>query len=163
MKPLLSEKSCIRDRINISEKGEIGKSESETAESLNNFFSNIVKNRNISRYSEFDPVTESTLKVLLKYKDHPSILATQGNCEKETFRFSEVNIEDIKKDILKLDKNKASQHSDIPIKIIKENLDIFANFLHTNINSSFKSSSITFCLKMANVTPIVHNNVFWLC
>ena len=158
MKPLLSDKSCIRDRINISEKGKILKTESETAESLNSFFSNIVKNLNISRYSEFDPVTENiadpTLKAIFKYKDHPSILAIQSHCEKETFRFSEVNIEDIKKDILKLDKNKASQHSDIPIKIIKENLDIFAGFLCTNINRSFKSSSFPSCLKMADVTPL---------
>ena len=158
VKPLLSDKSCIRDRINISEKGKILKTESETAESLNSFFSNIVKNLNISRYSEFDPATENiadpTLKAIFKYKDHPSILAIQSHCEKETFRFSEVNIEDIKKDILKLDKNKASQHSDIPIKIIKENLDIFAGFLCTNINRSFKSSSFPSCLKMADVTPL---------
>ena len=53
VKPLLSDKSRIRDRINISEKGKILKTESETAESLNSFFSNIVKNLNISRYSEF--------------------------------------------------------------------------------------------------------------
>ena len=155
MKPLLSDKSRIRDRINISEKGKILKTESETAESLNSFFSNIVKNLNISRYSEFDPVTENTtLKAIFKYKDHPSTLAIQSHCEKETFRFSEVNIEDIKKDILKLDKNKASQHSDIPIKIIKENLDFFVGFLCTNINSSFKSSSFPSCLKMADVTPL---------
>ena len=158
VKPLLSDKSRIRDRINISEKGKILKTESETAERLNSFFSNIVKNLNISRYSEFDPVTENiadpTLKAIFKYKDHPSILAIQSHCEKETFRFSEVNIEDIKKDILKLDKNKASQHSDIPIKTIKENLDIFAGFLCTNINSSFKSSSLPSCLKMADVTPL---------
>ena len=158
MKPLLSDKSRTRDRINISEKGKIIKTESETAESLNSFFSNIVKNLNISRYSEFDPVTENiadpTLKAIFKYKDHPSILAIQSHCEKETFRFSEVNIEDIKKDILKLNKNKASQHSDIPIKIIKENLDIFADFLCRNINSSFKSSSFPSCLKMADVTPL---------
>ena len=122
----------IRDRINISEKGKILKTESETAESLNSFFSNIAKNLNISRYSGFDPVTENianpTLKAIFKYKDHPSILAIHSHCEKETFRFSEVNIEDIKKDILKLDKNKASQHPDIPIKIIKENLDILPTF-----------------------------------
>ena len=60
----------------------------------------------------------------------------------------------MKKDILKLDKNKASQHSDIPIKIIKEDLDIFADFLCTNINSSFKSSSFPSCLKMADLTPL---------
>ena len=158
VKPLLSDKSRIRDRINISEKGKILKTESETAESLNSFFSNIVKNLNISRYSEFDPVTENiadpTLKAIFKYKEHPSILAIQSHCEKETFRFAKVNIEDIKKGILKLGKNKASQHSDIPIKIIKENMDIFAGFLCTNINSSFKSSSFPSCLKMANVTPL---------
>ena len=76
VKPLLSGKSRIRDRINISEKGEILKTESETAKSLNSFFSNIVKNLNISRYSEFDPFTENTadpgLKAIFKYKDHPS-------------------------------------------------------------------------------------------
>ena len=78
----------------------------------------------------------------------------QSNCEKETFRFSEVKIEDIKKDILKLDKNKASQHSDISIKIVKENLDILTDFLCTNINSSFKSSSFPSYFKMADVTHI---------
>ena len=71
-------------------------------------------------------LTDPTLKAIFKYTDHPSILAIQSNCKKETFRFSNVNIEGIKKDILKSDKNKASQHSDSPIKIIKENLDTFA-------------------------------------
>ena len=36
---------------------------------------------------------------------------------------------------------------------MKENLDIFADFLCTNISSSFKSSSFPSCLKMADVTP----------
>ena len=47
VKPLLSDKLHIRDRINISEKGEILKTELETAETLNGFFSNIPKNWNI--------------------------------------------------------------------------------------------------------------------
>ena len=51
--------------------------------------------------------------------------------------------------MLKLNKNKASQHPDILLKIIKENLDIFADFLCTNKSSSFPS-----CLKMADVTPL---------
>ena len=131
-KPLVSDKSRIRYRSGISENSEIVKTESKTAETLNSFFSNIVKNLNISRNSVFDSVTENiaypTLKAIFKYKDRPSMLAIKSNCEKETFRFSEVTIEDIKMNILKLGKNKTSQHSDIPVKIIKENLDIFANF-----------------------------------
>ena len=99
-------------------------------------------------------IADAALTAIFNYKDHPRILAIQGYCEKKTFRFSNVNIEEIKKDILKLDKNKASLHSDIPIKIIKENLDIFTDFLCTNINSSFKSSSFLSCLKMTDVTPL---------
>ena len=47
-----------------------------------------------------------------------------------------------------------SQHSDIPIKIIKEKLDILADFQCTNINSFFKPSSFPSCLKTADVTPL---------
>ena len=38
-------------------------------------------------------------------------------------------------DILILDKNKASRHSDIPIKIMKANLDLFTNFLCTTLGA----------------------------
>ena len=50
--------------------------------------------------------------------------------------------------------NKASQSSDIPTKIIKENVDIFAEFLWKSINSSIKSSTFPSCLKLADVTPL---------
>ena len=59
VKLLLLHKLRIRDGINISEKSKILKTVSETAETLNNFLSNIVKNLNILRYREFDPVTEN--------------------------------------------------------------------------------------------------------
>ena len=59
VKSSLSDKSRIRDRINTSEKGEILKAKSKTAETLICFFSKIVKNLNISRYSNLDLVTEN--------------------------------------------------------------------------------------------------------
>ena len=43
---------------------------------------------------------------------------------------------EIHKEIHKLNNNKASQHSDIPIKIIKRNSDIFSGFLEVSINDS---------------------------
>ena len=91
VKALLSDKSRIRDRISTNEKGEILKTESETAETLNSFFSNIVKNLDFSRYSDSDYVTEnitdSNLKAIFKYKHHPSILAIQSNCKKRNISF----------------------------------------------------------------------------
>ena len=51
--------------------------EKGTAAVFNNFFGNIVKNLNISQYSDFDPIIENvkdaTLKVILKYEKHPTI------------------------------------------------------------------------------------------
>ena len=77
MELLLTDKSRAWNRISINEKGQILKTEPERAETLNCFFSNIVKNLNISRYNEFDSVTKNiadpTLKAILKYKDHRSM------------------------------------------------------------------------------------------
>ena len=43
IKPSLSDKSCVKEQINLVEKGEILKTDLETAEVLNTFFGNIVK------------------------------------------------------------------------------------------------------------------------
>ena len=56
-KPSLSEKFNARERISLIENGEIVKTEKGTAEVFNNFFGNIVRNLNISLYSDFDPIT----------------------------------------------------------------------------------------------------------
>ena len=80
-KPLLSDKVMTRDRINLSKKGESVKTELETAEVLNKFFPNIVNNLEISKYSKdksfIDNIEDQTLKAILKYKNHPSIIAIQ--------------------------------------------------------------------------------------
>ena len=71
----LSDKVRARERINLSEKGELVKTELETAEVLNKFFSNIVNNLEISKYSKYesfiDNIEDQTLRAILKYKNHP--------------------------------------------------------------------------------------------
>ena len=145
--PLLSDKFCVEDRIGISQ---------NQMKLLNNFFSNIVKNLNISRYSEVDSVarnmTDPTLRAKLKCKDHLSILAITSQCEAKTFCFTDVNTEDIKKEIFKLN-SKASQVLDISVKAVQDNVDIFANFLCENINSAFKYYLFPACLKPVNMIP----------
>ena len=157
--PSLSKKFNARERINLSENGKIVKTEKETAEAFNNFFGTIVKNLNISQYSDFDPiivkVKDLTLKAILKYKKHPSILTirTKGN-RNSTFSFTEVSFKEIETEIRLLKLNKASQYSDIPTKIIKKNSEIFSSFICESINSSIKSSIFPSCLKHANITPL---------
>ena len=83
-------------------------SESETAETLNNFFSNIVKKLNIPKFNSNNSVTENikdpVIKAILQYKNHPSILAIQIYIKNKTFHFEEVSIGEVEKEILKLDK-----------------------------------------------------------
>ena len=76
----------------------------ETAEVLNTFSGNIVKNIEINQYSNFDPVIKNvkdpTLRAILKYKDHPSILAIQNKCKNQIkFAFGEMDLASIEKEI----------------------------------------------------------------
>ena len=133
-------------------------SESETGETLNNLFSNKVKKLSIPKFNSNNSVTENikdpVFKAILKYKNHPSILAIQKYSKNKTFHFEVVNIEKVEKKILKLDRTKASRKADIPTRIIKANIDILADFLCTSINSAIKSLSFPSSLKLADVKPV---------
>ena len=110
-KPLLSDNVAGKYEIHLIENNELVKTDQETAEVLNNFFSNIVQNLDISRYSNGEPLVsntnDATLKAILKYRNHPSI-AIRSKCkDKGKFNFIEVDQKQIEKEILKLDVNKA--------------------------------------------------------
>ena len=123
-KPLLSDKSVSREKINPTENKKMLTSESETTETLKNFFSNIVKKLDIPKYNSNNSVTENIkdpiFKAILKYKNHPSILAIQKYSKNKTFHFEEVNIGEVEKEILKLDKTKASQKPIFPLELSRK-------------------------------------------
>ena len=58
-----------------------------------------------------------------------------------------------------MDCSKASQDSNIPTKIIQDNIDIFVPVLLTEFNGSLKLSRLPHSMKSANITPVVkkHN------
>ena len=146
------------DNIHLIENNELIKNDLKTAEVLNIFFSNIVQNLNIARYTSeesfVDNISDPTLKAILKYRNHPSIIAIRKKYKiSECFKFTEVDQKDIEKEILKLDVNKASQSSDIPTKIVIENVDIFGDFICTSYINTVKSSQFYQNLKLADITP----------
>ena len=53
-----------------------------------------------------------------------------------------------------LDASKAWQDSDIPSRIIKENADIFIEFLHSSFNNLTYQSEFPPILKLANISPV---------
>ena len=66
----------------------------------------------------------------------------------------EVSLQEIETEISLSKLNKASKYSDVPTKTIKENSDIFPNFICESINNSIKSSIFPLCLKHADITPL---------
>ena len=130
---------------------------------MNTLFSNIVGSLNIPEYVTNDPISDNIsdpiIKLIVKYRKHPSILTIGEVCKERkkkhaAFSFSEVAKEEILRDILNLDVSKACQDTDIPSKIIKENADIFASFLHSSFNTSVTNSEFPSVLKQANITPV---------
>ena len=58
------------------------------------------------------------------------------------------------KELEKLDPKKTSQLDDIPLKVIKENEDIVAFFIHRNFSNLLSSSTFPTALKYADVKPV---------
>ena len=57
-----------------------------------------------------------------------------------------------------MDCSKASQDSDIPTKIIKDNIYIFVPVLLTEFNESLKLNRFPHSMKSANITPLFKKN-----
>ena len=49
---------------------------------------------------------------------------------------------------------KATQDSDIPVKVLKENADFFAEYFYIFFNEAIESSKFPSSLKQANITPV---------
>ena len=56
VKPFLTNKLTHKEKIKLSENGEILKTDMETAKILNTFFSNVVQNLNISIFPDSGPL-----------------------------------------------------------------------------------------------------------
>ena len=61
--------------------------------------------------------------------NHPSTIAMKDLCNTSTFSFSNVSVTNLKKEIRKLDPRKGTQATDIPVRILKQNVDIFGNYI----------------------------------
>ena len=112
----------------------------------------ITINENI--ISDTNEIDDPVLKAIEKYKKHPSILAIKKISKNNIFSFQKVSYEDIIKEIQNLDASKACQDTDVPTKIIKNNSDIFGDFIYQNFNDAVDTDIFPNVLKNANVSPV---------
>ena len=70
------------------------------------------------------------------------------------FYFSVVSEEDFPKEIKKLNPRKSTQSTDLSIKLLKENADMFASYLCDFFHQSIEISDFPSILKNANIRPV---------
>ena len=159
VKPFLSDKTMVGDKITLVENDEIITDDLKIAETFNNFFSEIVPNLNITTNSDIlmdtSLIDDPVLKAIKRYEKHPSIKMIKEKMEQtKTFTFKKPNRAEIEKNICNLDISKAGQENDIPTKIIKENCEIFAEFIESNFSYNIEEAEFPDLLKMADIKPI---------
>ena len=112
-------------------------------------------NLNLPEYPISNPYYNKVRDPALKYQDHPSIKNIERVPKsKDLFNFSNVEKKEILQDIVCLDASKACQDTDVPTKIIRENADIFTDFIHPSINALINNGNFPSFLKFANVIPV---------
>ena len=114
---------------------------------IDNNLVEVTENLNIS-----DPV----LKAIRKYEKKTSIIKIKSKMNNKNMSrsFSFVIKETVLNVLSKLNSKKACQEGDIPVKIIKGNLDIVSNFVYNTFNNSLFNSNLPSYLKNVNITPI---------
>ena len=95
IKPSLPDRLAARDRIHLTEKDEIVKSELEAAETI--VFLQI-SNLKILKCADYDHLINNienrTVKAFLKYRKHLSVLAVYKRKKQVNFYFKDVSTED---------------------------------------------------------------------
>ena len=70
------------------------------------------------------------------------------------FSFSNVSVADFEKEIRKIDPRKATQNTDILVRILKQNSDFFGNYICDFFNECVDKDAFPSILKNANITPV---------
>ena len=157
VKPLFSDKSKSRITITLVEDRKIESNHKEIAGTFNNYFAKVATSLEIPGFDSFDQhsenISQPALKAIVKYRKRPSITATNQAFPNKYFNFSIIEKKDIFDQIMKLKHKKATQGSDISVKVLKENAVFFAKYLYTFFNEAVESSKFPSSLKQANITP----------
>ena len=140
---MFSNKSVNRESITLVKGDKLLSENLEVVETFNAFFSNIVRKMNISLgqelLSEADHIEDPVLRIIERFKKHPSVFAIFENHKDSAFSFRQVSLDEITKEIKRIDAKKLCQDTDIPTEVIKNNSDIFADFFFLNLNNCIAS------------------------
>ena len=99
-------------------------------------------------------ISHPALKAIIKFCNHPSVSAIRNAFDPQSFNFSKVSVDDVLKEINKLGNKKAIPKTDIPVKILKQNADIFGSCICQFFNVCVDKGTFPSVLKHAHITPV---------
>ena len=164
IKPLLSDKQTSSENIILLEGNNLITEDQKVAETLNNFFIKAVPNLNLEINKTFlsctEGISDPILKVIKMYEKHPSIILIKEHVTKsDKFSFSKVTVNDAEKELTLLDTGKSCLKSDIPTKVLKDNINLFSTILSNSFNESQETGYFPDKFKMADITPVFKKGV----
>ena len=160
VKPMFSSTNIGTNKITLVEKGEIITDDKEIAETFSGFFIDAVSSLSIEENRalledascENNPVR----RAVEKFSKHPSILSIKKHVQHvEKFSFWEIDATEMMSEINSLNAKKSGTFMDIPVKRLKEAVDIVA----TPLSQIWKVEIVQgrkFAdqLKLADITPL---------
>ena len=163
VKPLFSDKVKSSEKITLVHEGKIVTTDDENGKILNSLFSNVVKHLKIPEFKDVDFSAECiphpALKAIMKFRKHPSVSAITSAFNTQSFNFSKVSVDDVLKEVNKLGNRKAIQNTDIPVKILKQNADIFGSYICHFFNICVDKGTFPSVLKHADITPVFKKRI----
>ena len=95
------------------------------------------------------------VSAILKYRKHPNINNVRNPSQRfSSFYFLQVDPNTVLKEIRRLNAKKADQDIDIPVKVLKENAEFFAEQICCQFNEAICPSKFPATFKFANITPV---------
>ena len=143
--------------ITLVENNKVVSDESELVEIFSKYFGNIVQNLGIDGITNTSSYNDDVTirQAIEKYQSHPSIKVIRENIDTtNTFSFDLTNSESMSTIINNLDTSKATEQVDIPIKLIKDNKDLFSYFISGSFNNAANNDVFPNKLKQADIKPI---------
>ena len=139
VKPIFSGKVQTSSSVTLVENNQVISNDTAIAEIFNEYFVNITGSLNVGKAElnllPTDGIVDPINVAITKYNLHPSVKRIKDNFHPfRMFEFVPVSMENIYKQLDRLDPKKATPLGSIPAKILKGSSDIFLPYLTTIFN-----------------------------
>ena len=124
-KPLFNEKgSEVSNEVVLQEKDKILRDDNEVSKEFHFCFNSIVSSLGITenKYTVQKNIPSEPIdKAIIKFQFHPSILLTRSKINtSNSFSFTEIETDDVDKEMRSLNSKKSGTQNDIPAKIFRK-------------------------------------------